>query len=93
MRETFTLGVAASLRAAPGRAPPLVAAVGEGAGGEDGPPITQDDAWAVVNSYVRERGLVRQQLDRCARAGAGGGRRDAGDGWKCSSLFSPRCCC
>ena len=49
----------------------MVAPGGEGAGAE-GPPITQDDAWAVVNSYFRERGLVRQQLDRCARAPAAG---------------------
>lgn len=49
----------------------MVAPGGEGAGA-DGPPITQDDAWAVVNSYFRERGLVRQQLDRCARAPAAG---------------------
>ena len=30
---------------------------------EDDGEITQEDAWAVINAYFEEKGLVRQQLD------------------------------
>jgi hypothetical protein len=29
-------------------------------------PITQEDAWQVINSYFAEKGLVRQQLGKLA---------------------------
>lgn len=33
---------------------------------EDDDAITKNDAWHVITSYFDEKGLVRQQLDRCA---------------------------
>jgi len=42
------------------------AGAGAGAGGPSGgEDIVPEDAWGVISSYFEDKGLVRQQLDRC----------------------------
>jgi DNA-directed RNA polymerase beta subunit len=35
----------------------------EDEGNDENIPVTQEDSWAVISAYFKEKGLVRQQLD------------------------------